>query len=107
MPAMQGKGQLNVLDVIAYLVQVMQRGLPRPELLTALQEPPSLESLKDSPLESADALLQAELIGLLQHEAAKYLVKKKGKRKRGDPDDATPLGPLGPWEDFLVNHHFS
>ncbi len=81
----------------------MQRGLPRPDVLTALQEPPSLESLKERPLEAAEALLQAELIGLLQHEAAKYPVKKKGKRKRGEADEGVPLGPLGPWEEFLVS----
>ena len=103
---MQIWGGLSVLDRIASVVQVMQRDLPRPDVLTALQEPPSLDSLKDSPLESAEALLQAELIGLLQHEAAKYPVKKRGKRKRGEPDESVPLGPLGPWEDFLVSPQF-
>ena len=80
----------------------MQRALPRPDVLTALQEPPSLDSLKSNPMESAEALLQAELITLLQHEAAKYPVKKKGKRKRGEPEEGVPLGPLGPWEEFMV-----
>lgn len=86
------------------LLQVMQRGLPRPDILTALQEPPSLSSVKGSPLESAEALLQAELISLLHYEAAKFPIKKKkGKRKRGEPEDSVPLGPLGPWEDFSVS----
>ena len=82
---------------------MIQRGLPRPDVLTALQEPPSLGSLKGSPLETAEALLQTELISLLQYEAAKFPAKKKGKRKRGEPDDSVALGPLGPWEEFSVS----
>ena len=85
-------------------VQVMQRGLPRPDALTALQEPPSLATLKDRPLEMAEALIQTELISLLHYEATKFPVKKKGKRKRGEPEDSVPLGPLGPWEEFSVRY---
>lgn len=81
----------------------MQRGLPRPDALTALQEAPSLSTLQDRPLEMAEALLQNELFSLLQYEATKYPIKKKGKRKRGESDDSVPLGPLGPWEDFPVS----
>lgn len=81
--------------------QVMQRGLPRPDVLTALQEPASTTS-QSSPLEAAEALLQAELISLLQYEAVKFPAKKRGKRKRGEEAEAVPLGPLGPWEEFPV-----
>lgn len=85
---------------------MIQRGLPRPDVLSALQEPASLASLRGSPLEAADALLQAELISLLQYEAAKFPPKKKGKRRRGEPEEGAPLGPLGPWEEFQVGSLF-
>lgn len=84
----------------------MQKGLPRPDVLTTLQDPASLTS-QSSPLEAAEALLQAELIALLQYEAAKFPVKKKGKRKRGDEAEPAPLGPLGPWEDFSVSPSYT
>jgi hypothetical protein len=83
------------------MVQVIQRGLPRPEVLTGLQEPAGAASVQGRPLEAAEALLQNELICLLHHEASKYPFKKKGKRKR-DADDAPALGPLAPWEDIPV-----
>jgi len=83
------------------VVQVMQRGLPRPEVLSGLPEPASVAAAQSRPLEAAEALLQNELIGLLHYEAAKYPTKQKGKRKR-DNEEAPVQGPLAPWEDIPV-----
>ena len=81
----------------------MQRGLPRPEILTGLPEPGDAAALirEGRLLEAAEALLQGELIGLLHHEAAKIPAKKKGKRKR-EGGEAPVQGPLAPWEDIPV-----
>ena len=86
-------------------MQVLQRGLPRPDNLAALPEPPNAAELQGRTGEQADALIQAELVALLQHEAVKYPVKekKKGKRKRGETaEPAAAHGPLGAWEDIPV-----
>lgn len=56
--------------------QVLQRGLPRPKTLDSLPAVKSEEALQGMSLkESAEALLQNEMLLLLQHDAAKYPIK--------------------------------
>ena len=56
--------------------QVLQRGLPRPKTLDSLPTVRSQEALQQMSLkESAEALLQNEMLLLLQHDAAKYPIK--------------------------------
>lgn len=85
-----------------FWLQALQRGLPRPENLLALPDIPS----PSNPLEQAEALMQQELLLLLQHEAAAHPVKerRKGKKRKGDASvqESAPLGPLGKWEDIPV-----
>lgn len=56
--------------------QVLQRGLPRPKTLDSLPAVRSEKALQGMSLkESAEALLQNEMLLLLQHDAAKYPIK--------------------------------
>ena len=85
--------------------------MPRPDNLLDLpdiQDP----AHTTNPLEHAAALVQQELLSLIQHEAAVYPVKekKKGKKRKGDgsvhESSAGPVGPLGKWEDIPVRLFF-
>lgn len=64
-------------DVGLYMAaQVLQRDLPRPKTLDSLPTVRSQEALQQMSLkESAEALLQNEMLLLLQHDAAKYPIK--------------------------------
>ena len=54
-------------------LQVLQRGLPRPKTLNSLPAVRPESSLEGLGLkEAAEALLQNELVLLLQHDAAKH-----------------------------------
>ena len=56
--------------------QVLQRGLPRPKTLESLPAVRSEAALQGVGLkETAEALLQNEVVMLLQHDAAKYPIK--------------------------------
>lgn len=56
--------------------QVLQRGLPRPKTLDSLPAPRPQAALPGLGLkETAEALLQNEVILLLQYDAAKYPIK--------------------------------
>lgn len=98
----------STLRVLAPL-QVLQRGLPRPDNLSVYLDTyaPST-SQSASAIEAAEALVQQEMLALLQHEAVKYPNKerKKGKRKRGAPEVDAPVGPLEKWEDIPVRPAF-
>lgn len=60
----------------ACFAQVLQRGLPRPKTLDSLPAVRPEASLQSLALkEAAEALLQNELVLLLQHDAAKYPIK--------------------------------
>ena len=60
----------------ACFAQVLQRGLPRPRTLDSLPAVRPEASLQSLALkEAAEALLQNELVLLLQHDAAKYPIK--------------------------------
>ena len=81
--------------------QVVQRGLPRPEVLTMLPEPqPSLEG--KPPEEVAETLLQAEMLALIRHEAEKYPVKARKKDKKRRREEV-PAGANNAWEEFEVS----
>jgi len=62
------------------VMQVLQRGLPRPLSLDYAPEARSAEGLSQK--EAAEALLFAEMRALLQHDAAKYPVKETKKDKK-------------------------
>lgn len=67
--------KLQVSDVDICL-QVLQRGLPRPKALDGLGAVRPESGLDSLPLkEAAEALLQNEIMLLLQHDAAKYPIK--------------------------------
>ena len=56
--------------------QVLQRGLPRPKTLDSLPAVRSEATLQGLSLkETAEALLQNEMLLLLQHDAAKHPIK--------------------------------
>ena len=64
------------LDNLPACLQVLQRGLPRPRVLDGLGAVRPEGTLEGLPLkEAAEALLQNEIMLLLQHDAAKYPIK--------------------------------
>jgi pre-mRNA-splicing factor CDC5/CEF1 len=65
--------------------QALQRGLPRPATLAALGDARAAAP-GAGVRERAEALLQQELVALLQHDADKYPTKRSKKDKGG------PLG---------------
>ncbi|KAL3148491.1 hypothetical protein ABBQ38_013933 [Trebouxia sp. C0009 RCD-2024] len=84
--------------------QVLQRGLPRPRTLDSLPAVRSEAALQGLGLkETAEALLQNEVVLLLQHDAAKYPIKErvsKKDKKRKQPEPAHNSGLLQSWQTF-------
>lgn len=84
--------------------QVLQRGLPRPKTLDSLPAVRPEASLQNLALkEAAEALLQNELVLLLQHDAAKYPFKErtsKKDKKRKQPEPAHNSALVNSWHVY-------
>eukprot|EP00884_Botryococcus_braunii_P005744 jgi/Botrbrau1/15170/Bobra.0149s0035.1 len=82
--------------------QVLQRGLPRPTGLAGLLElQPIQQPGANVTREGVEALLQAEVLALIQHEATRYPLKDKKKSKKRSRQESDGSGDNA-WQEFEV-----